>query len=164
MPPWSDPIWVGVGIIATLVFGLIGVIAWLKPRSPSRRPAKHETVWVDVSNSIPVFDLPDGTKELGEHLVGVEVHNGSTRPVKVVSWGIKLPGDRKLFVPTPTTHWEPRLPHWVQPGDEAEWFVEAEELRHQQATLGCRFDQMIPYVRLADGRELMSEKAVLLAE
>lgn len=52
---------------ATLLFGILGLAAWGWPRSPKHRLARHETVWIEVSNEFPVFDLADGTKEIGDH-------------------------------------------------------------------------------------------------
>lgn len=144
-----------------LAIAVVGVVLawafWWWPRSP-----KHDKVRVVVSNDFLVYDDPGGGSHLGDHLVGVTIHNGSSARVKVVGWGLHLPGKRRMVVPGRLTPVEPILPHWVEPGDHAEWYLDADEVRKQQAVLGCRFSQMIPYVTLADGRELRSRRGVLL--
>lgn len=154
-------------LLITVILGVaalvIGLVAWLRPRAPKQVTAPHQTARVEVANCIPVYDLPDGSTDLGEHFIGVTVLNGESAPVRVMGWGLLLPGNRRMVVTRPQTNFEPRLPHWVDPGDQAQWFLDADEVRRQQATLGCKFDDMIAYVSLADGRELKAPGGVPLA-
>ncbi|AYN43325.1 hypothetical protein D9753_35725 [Streptomyces dangxiongensis] len=55
-------------------------------------------VVLQVSNSIPVYDLPDGSQDLGDHFVSVEAVDAGDQPIAITSWGIELPGDRRMFV------------------------------------------------------------------
>ena len=150
---------VGIGLGAGSL--TLGIGAWLWPRTGARR-RPHEQLRVTVSNHIPVFDQADGSKRLGDHLVAVTVSNGTERPVKATGWGVHLPGKRNLVALAPTTTWEPRLPHWVQPGDEATWYLDAERVRSQAAELSCRFDDMHAYVSFADGREVLADRGIPL--
>jgi len=157
VPPWSDPFWVPVGLLVGVVGVFLTWLFWFKPRSP-----KHGKLRVVGSTDFLLYDQPDGTKQPGDLLIGVTLHNGSPARAKVVGWGLRLPGNRRMVVPGRLTPIEPLLPHWVEPGDDAEWYLDAAEVRRQQASLGCKFSQMVPYVTLADGRELRDKRGVLL--
>ncbi len=157
MPPWNDPFWVPVGLFIGVVGVVLTWLLWLRPRHP-----KHGKVSVVASNDFLVYDQPDGSKDLGDHLVGVTLRNGGPDRVKVTSWGLILPGNRRVVATGRLSPIEPLLPHWVEPGDHAEWFLEAGEMRRQKAALGCRFRQMVPYVTLADGRELRAKRGLPL--
>lgn len=139
----------------------VAVIAWLRPRTPAAS-ARHERIRVETSNAFPVFGTMGRDAELGDHMLCVTLKNGSPRPVKVVSWGIRVPGDRNIAILVPEP-WSATLPSWVGPGDEASCYVPAATIRAQQTQLGCSFRQMRPWVSLADGRKLRASKPVLLA-
>lgn len=140
---------------------VLGIGAWLWPRTGPRR-RRHERLRVTVSNHFPVFNRGDGSQRLGDLLVAVTVSNGTDRPVKATGWGVHLPGNRNLVAFAPTTTWEPTLPHWVQPGDEATWYLDAERVRSQAAELSCRFKDMRPYVSFAGGREVLADRGIPL--
>lgn len=70
---------------------------------------------LQVSNSIPVYDLPGGSQELGDHFVSVEAVNTGDQPIAITSWGIELPDDRRMFV-TRSENWATPLPHVLAPG------------------------------------------------
>lgn len=152
-----------LGVIFGGLAVLVAVVAWLWPRPSQTRRESHETVRVEVNNSFPVFDRPSGAQEVGEHYVGVTLRNGSPSPVKVVAWGVSLPGDRRVVLQRPSTAWEPRLPHWVPSSDSATWFMEAAELRNVALAQAIDFKKMIAYVQLADGREIRASRGVPLA-
>jgi hypothetical protein len=163
---WDPATWVGIAL--TIAFGVAGIVLaiwfWIRPRSPTaNRPAKHEQLRMDVSNEFPIFDQPDGSRTVGDHLVGVTVRNGTARPVRVIGWGIGLPADRSIAVQAPTTTWEPRLPYWLQAGDAATWYVDAAELRRQSAALSVPFDHMVAFACFADGRRISADRGVPLA-
>lgn len=88
--------------------------------------------------------------------------NGTDRPVRATGWGVRLPWQRRMVVTMPRRAWEPRLPHWIQPGDSATWYLEVEDLRHRASTLGCAFAEMIAYVAFADGREIAADRGLPL--
>lgn len=100
---------------------------------------------------------------MGDHLVAVTVSNGTDRSVKAVGWGVHLPDKRNLVVLHRTTAWEPPLPHWIQPSDEATWYLLADEVRRQAQENGCAFRDMRAYVSLADGREVAAKTGLPLA-
>lgn len=83
--------------------------------------------------------------------------------MKVTGWGFLLPGGKRLVVQTPATTWEPRLPHWVPSADRASWFMEARDVRSVATAQRIAFQKMVPFVQLADGREICAPKGVPLA-
>ncbi|GHD52059.1 hypothetical protein GCM10010335_64000 [Streptomyces galbus] len=46
-------------------------------------------VLVKVSYSIPVYDLPDGSQDLGDDFVSVEAVNTGDQPIAITSWGYR---------------------------------------------------------------------------
>lgn len=62
----------------------------------------------------------------------------------------------------PTTTWEPRLPHWIPPGDEATWYLNADEARSQAAKAKVKLKHMRAYVTFADGRQVKADRAIPL--
>ena len=151
---------VGLGIGGASV--AVALIAWRWPRSPKVESAPHDLLRVEVSNQFPVFDLPDGTRDVGDHLVAVTVRNGTDRPAKITSWGLRLPDGQSVVVLSPTTTWEPRLPHWVQPGDEATWYFDPAELRRIAAEHKIAFESMCAFATVGDGRSLLADRGVPL--
>jgi hypothetical protein len=156
-------VWTAVAAVSTVLGVGVAVLAWRRPKQPDRpTPARHELLTVDVSYDIPVFDQPDGSQTLGGDLVGVTARNGTDRPVRATGWGVVLPGQRRMVVTVPPRAWEPRLPHWISPGDAATWYLNVDDVRRQAATLGCDFDEMTAYVSFADGREILAARGMPL--
>ncbi|WP_331742530.1 hypothetical protein OG239_41825 (plasmid) [Streptomyces sp. NBC_00868] len=120
-------------------------------------------VVLQVSNSIPVYDLPDGSQDLGGHFVSVEAVNIGDQPIAITSWGIELPGDRRMFV-TRSENWATPLPHVLSPGaPPARFLVRADELRRVEREQRIPYTQMRPYVGLADGTVVQADRSVPLA-
>jgi len=170
-PAWLRPLtenpvlWLGGALVVALIIGLTlqQIVNHSQPPSDTGRKPPQEDIVVRVSNSIPVYDLPDGSRDLGDHFVSVEAYNAGDRLVTVTGWGIELPGDRSLAV-FPYVNWATRLPHELRPGAEAtRHLVAAEELRRVAAEEQIDFKDMRPYVCLADGRKVYADKHVLLA-
>jgi hypothetical protein len=94
-----------------------------------RSRIRDSSVLLQASNSIPVYDLPDGSQDLGDHFVSVEAVNVGDQPIAITSWGVELPGERRLFV-TRGENWATPLPHVLAPGAPPARFLErADELR-----------------------------------
>ena len=159
---WDSSVW--VGLVVGLVGILLAIAAWRWPRAPQlTAPQAHERARVEVSNLFPVFDRPDGTRDVGDHIVGVTLRNGESRPLQVTGWGFLIPGDRRLVLPAPAVPWDPPLPAWVAAGGAETWNFPAGLVRAKQRDLACAFDELIGFVTLADGRELVADKGVPLA-
>jgi hypothetical protein len=120
-------------------------------------------VILQVSNSIPVYDLPDGSQDLGDHFVSVEAVNTGDQPIAITSWGIELPGDRRMFV-TRGENWATPIPHVLAPGaPPARFLIRADELRRVEREQRIPYMQMRPYVGLADGTVVRADRSVPLA-
>ncbi|MFI1488034.1 hypothetical protein [Streptomyces sp. NPDC020747] len=120
-------------------------------------------VVLQVSNSIPVYDLPNGSQDLGDHFVSVEAVNTGDQPIAITSWGIELPGDRHMFV-TRGENWATPLPHVLAPGaPPARLLIRADELRRVEREQRIPYTQMRPYVKLADGTVVHADRTVPLA-
>ena len=92
-----DIFWAVAGLAIALVGVAVAVLAWRRPRAPNApKPAPHEQLTVVVGNEFPVFNQPDGSSRLGDHLVGVTVRNGAGAQVRAVGFGLHLPGDSTL--------------------------------------------------------------------
>lgn len=120
-------------------------------------------VVVQVSNSIPVYDLPGDSQDLGDHFVSVEAVNTGDQPIAITSWGIELPGDRRMFV-TRGENWATPLPHVLTPGaPPARFLIRADELRRVEREQRIPYTQMRPYVGMADGTVVHADRSVPLA-
>lgn len=139
------------------------VFAGLALRSPPRPPHAGSRLKVTVTNMIPTFPSFDGRQQPGDHFVGVEVANIGDRTVAVTGWGIKLPDDRSIVVLRPPD-WATPLPHELRPGaPPARFVIPAQELRELHRVEGVPYSGMRPYVSLADGTKVWSDRAVPLA-
>jgi hypothetical protein len=153
-------VWVAVG----LALGAIGIAvsAYYGHRS-LRSSSRGPRVVVTTSNAIPVYDLPDGRQEPGDHHISVEAVNMGGRSIAVTGWGVKLPGDKRIVVTRPPS-WTTRLPHELRPGAPPARFVMlAEDLRRVERANGIAYKDMRPYVTLADGTEVAADRSVPLA-
>jgi hypothetical protein len=151
-----------IGIISA-VLTFIGIVVAVyyghRPRSP--RPEGSRIV-VRVVNAIPTYDLPDGSAIAGDHYISVEATNLGDGPIALTGWGMRLPHDRRMVV-TRQVNWATPLPHELRPGaPPARFLVAASELRQLEAREGISFEDMRPYVTLADGTEVSADRTVPL--
>lgn len=153
-------IWVAIG----LALGVLGIGASVYyGRRDSASAVSGPRVVVRVTNAIPVYDLPGGAQEPGEHFVSVEAVNTGDQAVTITGWGVKLPGDRRVVVTRPT-NWATPLPHRLEPGNApARFVVLAEDLRQVAREQAIAYDAMRPYVTLADGTDVPADRSIPLA-
>jgi hypothetical protein len=168
---WGADVWTGIAVgVASLV---IGLIAWRFPRHPRKAPptaggarvgasAGDGDLVLETSHHLPVYDLPGGGQKPGEWLIAVTLYNRGPRPVCVSSWGVRVPSGDNIVALAPVTQFEPRLPHWIQPGTNGTWYMEADEVRRIAAERGIAFDGMVAWVSLADGRRITAPKGLPL--
>lgn len=153
-------VWVAIGF----VLGVLGIGASVYyGRRGSASGVRGPRVVVRVTNAIPVYDLPDGTQEPGEHFVSVEAVNTGDQAVTITAWGVKLPGDRRMVVTRPA-NWATPLPHRLEPGSApARFVIPADELRQVERKQAIAYDAMRPYVTLANGTDVPADRSVPLA-
>lgn len=92
-----------------------------------------------------------------EWFVNVTARNTGRGPVTVTSCGLRVPGGgafhavRRLEVSTP-------LPHRLEPGTEAKWFVERNEILQGCSELGVRYQDLVGFVTLATGNTVLASR------
>ena len=145
------------------VLGLVVAIYYGQKSLKGQPKASSHKIKLTVSNGFRVYDLPGGGQEPGDHFVMVEAVNVGDRPIAITSWGIALPGDKRMVITRPPS-WVTPLPHVLRPGEPpARFAMPAEELRRAERERGIAYDDMWPYVVLADGQEVRADKRVPLA-
>lgn len=157
--------WVAIGLVLGVIGVGVSIYYGQRPPPGNGQPAPRSgyEVAVRTTNGMPIYDLPDGRHEIGDHHVIVEAVNLGDRPIAVTGWGVKLPGDRRVVVTRPV-NWSTRLPHVLRPGEPpAQLVVLAEELRRLEREEGIPYEEMMPYVSLADGKEILANRHVPLA-
>jgi hypothetical protein len=78
--------------------------------------------------------------------------NTGDQPIAITSWGIELPGDRRMFV-TRGENWATSLPHVLAPGaPPARFLVRVDELRRVEREQSIPYPQMRTYVGWPTGR------------
>lgn len=138
--------WVGA---LTGVAGLIWqVLTW--------RRSTHR-VRIRAANSY--FTYPGG--ELGPPQVCVDVRNAGSGAVTIETWGISGAGGGTL-VPIQPHPQSASLPHRLESGSSASFYIDADALRRHSAERGVAFRRMRPWVRLGTGQRVVSRKGLLL--
>lgn len=157
-------IWVALGLVLAVV-GLVVSVYYGKrsvPPGEASAPRGPEIV-LKVTNAFPVYNLPGGGQNLGDHHVTVEAVNVGDRMMTITGWGIRLPDDRSIVITRPVG-WSTPLPHELRPGAvPVQLSMLAEDLRRIAREEGVSFDDMKPYVTLADGKKVLAIQGVPLA-
>ncbi|MGH3220238.1 MAG: hypothetical protein ACRDPY_16300 [Streptosporangiaceae bacterium] len=109
-------------------------------------------VSVTATQAIPTFG-----DNLGDPHVNVTASNKGRSPVTITSLGFKLRDDRHLAV-MKWTPWSASLPHRLEPGAAASWYVPTNAITESTAHNGIRYQDLIAYVSLGDGRTIKAPK------
>jgi hypothetical protein len=149
------------GAISGAIGALTGVTSLGWQIRTSRREG-HDVV-VTCTNSFPIFNNPDGSQRMGDHMVTVAANNRGRSPVDVTGWGLQGPNKMTIYTANPVL-WSTRLPHRLQPGSGAEFHVGADELRRTCREQGWPYKDVKGYVSLGDGTRRTSRKGVPLAD
>jgi hypothetical protein len=89
--------------------------------------------------------------------------NTGDRAVTITGWGVKVPGNGRVVVMRPE-NWSTPLPHRLEPGsDSTRFLMPADDLYRLHREQGIPFEQMRPYVTLADGTDVPADRSVPLA-
>ncbi|MPZ84256.1 MAG: hypothetical protein GEV28_29180 [Actinophytocola sp.] len=89
--------------------------------------------------------------------------NTGEQAITITGWGIELPDGRGVFVTRPP-NWATRLPHELRPGAApARLLIPADDLRRINQDDNIAFDDMRPYIDLADGTNVYADRPVPLA-
>ena len=72
-------------------------------------------------------------------------------------WGLLLPDGRAMFVASPAP-WSSPLPHRLKPGADGSWYLPTAEVARFCADNGTKQQDMIAFVKLADGRTISAKQ------
>jgi hypothetical protein len=78
--------------------------------------------------------------------------------VTVKSWGLRL-SDGRIMAVLEHANWSAPLPHRLEPGADASWFIETKVVTDAAEHYGVRYQDLIAYVSLGDGRTIDARKA-----
>lgn len=149
-----------VGAVAAVV--AVPIAAYYGHRSTKSAPTGPR-VQVRVENGFPAYATLSGGQRIGDHVVLINAVNTGDRAVTITGWGVKLPGDVRLVLPDPLPGSTP-LPHRLEPGSEpARFLLPGDEMFRIQRERAIPFKRMTPYVTLADGTDVLANRAVPLA-
>lgn len=161
---------IGIALAAAAV--IVGLAAWLWPRSPKDAKTKAakptgadaRIVTVTTQNSLPAYDTPGGGSELRGWWIGTVVTNPGEQRILIKSWGIRCgKGNRNLFV-TQRMPIDPDLPRWLDPGDQMILHIDKEDVDRTKRDEGLTYDDMVPWVTTGDGRTFFAEGGLPVVE
>ncbi len=109
-------------------------------------------VSVTASTALPTYG-----DRVGDPHVQITASNKGRSPVTVQSWGLKLPDDRHLAI-LEWAPWSASCPHRLEPGAAASWYVLTKAITKSSVHNGIRYQDLIAYVGLGDGRTLEAQK------
>jgi hypothetical protein len=95
--------------------------------------------------------LPTYGDRVGDPHVQVTAANKGRSPVTVKNWGLRLPDDRHLAI-MEHLPWSAGLPHRLEPGADASWYVPTTTITEVCERSNARYQELIAYVDLGDGR------------
>jgi hypothetical protein len=97
--------------------------------------------------------MPTYGDRVGDPHVHVTAANTGRSPVTVKNWGLRLPDDRHMMI-TEQESWSASLPYRLEPGADASWFVPTRAIVDACERQGVRYQDLIAYVDLGDGRTI----------
>ena len=77
--------------------------------------------------------------------------------MSVTNWGLKLTDDRSLAI-VESASWSAGIPHRLEPGANASWYVLTRAITESCEHNGIRYQDLIAYVSLGDGRTIEARK------
>jgi hypothetical protein len=146
--------------VTALVLGIVGAVtglgslAWqvITWRQGGRR------VKVTATQALPVFG-----SGASDWYMNVTASNVGRSPVTVRGWGLRMPDGKTMIMPS-NLSWSASLPHRLEPGADASWYMPTTEVHKFCAEHGIRHQDMTAFVNLADGRTINArERGIGLA-
>ncbi len=133
--------------VTTLVIAIIGAItglgslAWQVVTWGQSGPV----VAVTARQSFPTYG-----DHVGDPHMSVTASNTGRSPVTVKGWGLRMPDGQTMVMPC-NLSWSASLPHRLEPGADASWYMPTAEVQKFCAEHGIRHQDMTAFVNLADG-------------
>ena len=107
-------------------------------------------VSVTATQTLPLYG---NRNQPGDWHVDVTARNSGRSPITVNSWGLRMPNGQTMVMPG-NLSWSASLPHRPEPGANASWFIATEDVKRTCAEHGVRYQDLVAYVKLADGRTI----------
>jgi hypothetical protein len=95
--------------------------------------------------------------EISDPHVDVTATNKGRAPITVKSWGLELPGGQHMAM-LEYSRMSASLPHRLEPGADASWYVETKTVTEKCASEGVRYQDLTAYVTLGDGRTVKARR------
>jgi len=139
--------------IATFVLAIVGAVTgvgslgWQVVTFNRSGPVVHVT----ATQAFPTYG-----NQVGDPHVDVTARNTGRSPVTVQSWGIELP-DGQVMVSIQQLPWSASLPHRLEPGASASWYIETKAVQDECAKRGFRHQDVRAYVNLGTGQVIRAE-------
>jgi hypothetical protein len=112
-------------------------------------------VVVTATQAFPTYGH-GASSSIGDPHVDVSAQNKGRSPVTVKNWGLKLADGRNMAILEPAS-WSAKLPYRLEPGDSASWYADTESVKRSCAANGIRYQDLIAYVSLGDGRTVQAK-------
>lgn len=94
----------------------------------------------------------------GDWHLNVTAINKGRSPVTVNNFGLKLPDKRQMAI-LQRAPWSASLPHRLEPGSSAAWYIDTEAIKQSCAAEGVRHQDLTAFVTLGDGRTIDAPRA-----
>lgn len=90
-------------------------------------------------------------------LVSVKARNSGRTAVTVTGWGFRFPAGDGIVQAQPLPI-SAEIPHRLEPGAEASWFMELDAIKETCAAHGVRHQDVVAWVDLGSGRTVKANK------
>lgn len=107
---------------------------------------------VQASQALPAYE-----GRAGDWHVNVTAINTGGSTTTVTGWGFRFP-DKSTLVATSPPSWSTKLPHQLNARSHAEWFLATAEVKETCAQHGARHQDLVAFVRLADGSVVTAKR------
>lgn len=141
-------------VVAALILGIVGALTGVAALAWQVITWRQGGAVVTVS-ALQAF--PTYADQLGEPHVNVTARNSGRSPVTVNGLGLRLPDGRTMVVPSPAS-WSSPVPHRLEPGADGSWYMPTAEVARFCADNGIKQQDLIAFVRLADGRTISAKQ------
>lgn len=134
--------------VAALILGIVGALTGVAALAWQVLTWRQggAVVTVTAFQAFPTYG-----DQLGEPHVNVTARNSGRSPVTVNGFGLQLPDGRTMVVSS-LPSWSSPVPHRLEPGADGSWYIPTAEIARFCADNGIKQQDLIAFVRLADGR------------
>jgi hypothetical protein len=141
--------------VATLTIAIIGAVtgvgslAWQVVAFTQSGPRVNVTAFQAL--------LMGGGSDADDWHVNVTAFNSGRAPVTVKGWGFRMPNGKAIHMIS-NLSLSASLPHRLEPGSDANWYMPTAEVQRYCTQLGVRHQDITAYVNLADASTVNAKK------